>query len=427
MVQVVLFAVLLCSAAAVPEDSQPPREVSPEDMHRLLLKQSLMEGPKKKKNQVQEQPKDWGQIKEEKKQEALREKRQAKMKLQREQEQVLVTESAEKQKREEEQLIQEANERVAAAKIAAVEDAKKVHMPWEKQAEVPKAPTVSAIKANKTFACTDGNKEILTFYVSSIAGGASTRQNINREKCMRSQLDQHCMPYESFPATIVEPCDDNDWACANKRVLNDHASCLTKSVDWDSVRNFAKDSGKSMWEVLGAWCSHVNLLKEVSRRMLLDEKFVADYPAVLMLEDHAILDKEWTEEITKDWVHNYPGQWDLVQLDVWGGKGLNRDKVGEFRNKRVWRPSWKGQYAGFHAVLINTKSVPTLLEKMQSLNVVPVEWLTKSMNDVSAGLEVLAWESGISTVAADSSVALKQAWMPKVPACEAARKAKGQY
>jgi len=433
MVQVAVLAALLCSAAALhlKEDTQPIREVSPEDFHRQMLKQALVEseGPKKgKKNQPQEEVKDWAQIKEDKKQQAIREKRQAKFKAQREQEMALVSEAANKNKHEEEDLIKEANERVAEAKKTAAEDANKVHMPWEAKVEAPKPPTVSLIKTNKTFACADGNKEVLTLYVSQIAGGASTRTNINREKCMRSQLDQHCMPYESFPATIVEPCDDNDWACANKRVLNDHANCLTKSVDWDSVRNYAKDSGKTMWEVLGSWCSHVNLLKEVSRRILQDEKFVADYPALLMLEDHVILDKEWTEEVAKDWVHNYPGQWDMVQLDTYGGgKGLNRDKVGEFRNKRVWRPSWKGQYAGFHAVLVNTKSVPTLLEKMQSLNVVPVEWLTKSMNDASAGLEVLSWEAGISTVSWEGSKALKQTWMPNVPACTEARKFKSQY
>jgi len=181
-------------------------------------------------------------------------------------------------------------------------------------------------------------------------------------------LNQHCMPYESFPATLIEPYDAGDWTCANKRVLNDHANCLTKSVDWEAVQNFAKESGKTMWDVLGSWCSHVKLLKEVSTRIQLDEKFVHEYPALLILEDKTILDREWTEEITKDWVNNFDGQWDMVQLDTYGGKGLKRDKIGEFRNKTVYKPSWHGSYAGFHAVQLNTKSVPTLLERMQSQN-----------------------------------------------------------
>jgi hypothetical protein len=291
----------------------------------------------------------------------------------------------------------------------------------------PKSATFSAIKEGKSLACTDGPKEVLTFYVSQMSGGVSSRQILNRERCMRAQLDQHCMPYESFPATVIEPCDAGDWTCANKRVLNDHANCLTKSVDWEAVQSYAKEYGKTMWEVLGSWCSKVKLLKEISNRMQLDEKFANDFPALLLLEDHAILDREWAEEVTKDWVQNYDGQWDLVQLDTYGGKGLGRDKVGEFRKKAIFKPSWKGKYDGFHAVMINTKSVPTLLERMQSLNVVPVEWLPKSLNASPQGLEVLSWDAGVSTVAWEGSITLKEKWMPNVPACESARTRKTQY
>eukprot|EP00746_Dinoflagellata_sp_MGD_P156018 gnl/MRDRNA2_/MRDRNA2_85656_c0_seq1.p1 gnl/MRDRNA2_/MRDRNA2_85656_c0~~gnl/MRDRNA2_/MRDRNA2_85656_c0_seq1.p1 ORF type:complete len:261 (+),score=54.34 gnl/MRDRNA2_/MRDRNA2_85656_c0_seq1:561-1343(+) len=260
-----------------------------------------------------------------------------------------------------------------------------------------------------------------------MSGGVSSRQVLNRERCMRAQLDQHCMPYESFPSTVIEPCDAGNWECANKRVLTDHANCLTKSVDWEAVQNYAKDSGKTTWEILGSWCSKVKLLKEITNRMQLDEKFANDYPAILMLEDHAILDREWAEEVTKDWVQNYDGQWDLVQLDTYGGPGLKRDKVGEFRQKAIFKPSWKGKYDGFHAVMINTKSVPTLLERMQSLNVVPVEWLPKSLNGSPQGMEVLSWEAGISTVSWEGSRTLKEKWMPNVPACESARTRKTQY
>merc|ERR1719235_2781383 len=161
---------------------------------------------------------------------------------------------------------------------------------------MPKTPQlISLIKEGKTLACTENNKEILTFYVSSVAGGGSSRQVLNRERCMRAQLDQHCMPYESFPATTIEPCDAGDWTCANKRVLNDHATCLTKTVDWEAVQNQARDSLKTMWEVLGGWCSHVKLLQEINNRIKLDEQFTADYPAMLVLEDHVLLDQEWTE------------------------------------------------------------------------------------------------------------------------------------
>jgi hypothetical protein len=406
--------------------------VSPEEFHTLALKQE-MEAPPAKRNLIkkEEHKKTKGERLEEQKHQEEAEHRAELRKKQREEEMVVVDAIKESREKVEELIVKEATEKLAEQKVEAVADSKNFHLPWQKKTAAPPAnkttPTMSLIKAGKTLACTDDKKEILSFYISGMEGGVSTRQALNREKCMRAQLDQHCMPYESFPSTIVEPCDKGDWACANKRVLNDHATCLTKSVDWEAVQNYAKESGKTMWDVLGSWCSHVKLLKEVSKRMQLDEKFVSDYPALLVLEDHVILDREWTEEIAKDWVNNYDGKWDMVQLDVLGNKGLKRDKVGEFREKSIFRPSWKGQYNGFHAVLFNTKSVPTLLEKMQSLNVVPVEWLTKSMNDQAGALQVLNWDAGISTVAHEGSVALKQTWMPNVPACEKARTRKNEY
>jgi hypothetical protein len=182
-----------------------------------------------------------------------------------------------------------------------------------------------------------------------------------------------------------------------------------------------------MWEVLGSWCSHVKLLKEINNRIKMDEQFAQDYPALLVLEDHVVLDKEWTEEVVKDWVTNYPRQWDLVQLHTYGGHGLKRDKIHEFRQKAIYRPSWHGQYNGAHAVLINTKSVPTLLERMMGLNVVPIEWLTKSMNTDPHGLEILSWDSGISTVTWEGTSPLKEKMLPESTYCANAKNTKSKY
>jgi len=429
MAKLAVLAVLLYSASALvlEEDIHPLREVGPDEFHRLALIEA-------KPRNLKVQPKTQGQNQEEKKMETEKAKRQAKNKAQREQESVLVDSLKVAQQKEEELIVASHKERSLKVSVGPINNKKEPTKQWpwdalqqktQEEAEQKAAPTVS-FKANKTLACTNGNKEILSIYISQMGGGQSTRSFLNRERCMRAQLDQHCMPYESFAATLVEPCDTGDWTCANKRVLNDHANCLTKSVDWEAMQNYAKESGKTMWDLLGSWCSHVKLLKEVSNRMQLDEKFANDYPAPLVLQDHVILDKEWTEEIAKDWVNNYDGQWDLVQLDA-KGKGLKRDLLRDFRGKPVYKPSWKGQYTGFHAVLLNTKSVPTLLEKMQSLNVVPVEWLTKSMNDQPQGLSVLSWDAGISTTATEGTFLLKETWMPNVPACADARKHKTEY
>jgi flagellar motor protein MotB len=431
MTKLAALALLFCSASALTEDIHPLTEVSPEEFHAMALNQETQAPPARKLIKKKEEKKlTQAERQEQKKHEKEAADRAEQRKKQREEEMVVVNDLIAKQAKEEEEIVKEATEKLVEQKEEAVEDSKTFHFPWTKKTVAPPkstTPTFSLIKKGKALACTDGKKEVLSFYISSMAGGVSSRQALNRERCMRAQLDQHCMPYESFPATIVEPCDKGDWTCANKRVLNDHSSCLTKSVDWDAVQNYAKESGKTMWDVLGSWCSHVKLMKQITSRVQLDEKFADDYPAILVLEDHVILDKEWTEEIAKDFVNNYEGQWDMIQMDVLGAKGLKRDKVGEFREKPIYRPSWKGQYNGFHAVLYKTKSVPTILEKVQSLNVVPVEWLTKSMNDMRGGMEVLNWDAGISTTAWEGSRTLKESWMPNAAACEKARTHRMEY
>lgn len=444
MVSVTGLTLLVCcaSAAVVEEEAHPLREVSPEEFHALAMKQethdnqletpvvkpqakskgkkdkakarNLITKPKENKNKQNKEAltkseggtKTWkemtdeerGAAREERRKQKEREQRQAKFKAEREKEMALFDDINMKQLQEEAEL--QAN-----------------------------GAAMSAIKANKTLACTENNKdsEILSFFLSPMAGGVSTKQAANRDKCMRSQLDQHCMPYESFPATSVEPCAEGDWSCANKRVLVDHANCMTKSVDWDAIQYYTKETGKSMWDVLGAWCSHVKLMKEISSRIQLDEKFVTDYPAVLVLQDHVILDKEWAEEVAKDWVKNYPENWDMVQIDPSGAKGPpKKDKVMDFRGKEVYRPSWKGQYSGFQAILMKTRSVPTLLEKMQGLNVMPIDWLTKGMNDMPS-MQIFSWDAGITTTAQKGLKAQKEIWMPNVPACSDARKFREKY
>jgi hypothetical protein len=294
-----------------------------------------------------------------------------------------------------------------------VEDEKK-ELNLKVEATVEGTSSAELAKANKTYACREKGSQVLAMYLSGLQI-APTRHNQAKEKCMKSQLAQHCMPYERFDVTYIEPCDADDAACMQRRVINDHPGCLNRNVDWESVKNYALSADKHMMEVLSMWCSHIKVLKEVQRRAVADEQFAKDYPAILMLEDHVLLDKEWTEEVTKDWVTNYHktgNQWDMVLLDTHGGKA-HTDKIGEFRGKAIYKPSWKANYGGFHAVLVRTAIVSTLLEKMQSLNVVPIEWLAKSINDDPKGLQILQWESGVSTVDWQSSSATKELFLPK--------------
>lgn len=398
---------LICSASA-----EPVRDVSPEEFARLAMQTSESK-PKTNLLQTSANPavlaknkKAWTEAeKAEKKKEwlARKETRLADQNLHRH-----VTE--EEQIVEDEKKEQEAKEAALASNSEEEAVGKKANL----KVEVEETSSAELAKANKTYACREKGSQVLAMYLSGLQI-APTRHNQAKEKCMKSQLAQHCMPYERFDVTYIEPCDADDAACMQRRVINDHPGCLNRNVDWESVKNYALSADRHMMEVLSMWCSHIKVLKEVQRRVVADEQFAKDYPAILMLEDHVLLDKEWTEEVTKDWVTNYHktgNQWDMVLLDTHGGKA-HTDKVGEFRGKSIYKPSWKANYGGFHAVLVRTPVISTLLEKMQTLNVVPIEWLAKSINDDPKGLQILSWEAGVSTVEWQSSATTKDYFLPK--------------
>lgn len=417
------------------EITGPIREVSPEEFHQLALRQ-IHQGKPDPAKLIAKGGGKKGQGKNAKKAvEAAPKKpnpnkgltpaeRQAKKELWLANKGLRQAENAQNRNKHQEELIME---QIAEEKKAALEAQKAAQAEGEEQAEqergtAPKAPLLknkakeeplaeNLAKANKTYACAEKGKEVLVFYNSGL-NIAPTTVNKFREKCMRAQLNQHCMPYEKFDATYIEPCDSTDYECFQRRIIQDHPTCLNRNVDWEAIKNYGEGAKQTITEVLAGWCSQIKMLKEVQRRVALDEKFLEEYGGVLLLQDHAFLDKEWTEEVTRDWVYNYRGKWDIVQFDPRDGRA-DTDKIAEFRGKKIWRPSWKSTYGGFQAVLIKTSSINPILEKMQMMNVLPIEMVLKSMNDDPKGLEILSWESGVSTVPWKASKETKDFFLPK--------------
>lgn len=408
------FTLCLFSVSALirEEVTGPIREVSPEEFHQLAMRQ-LSEGKPRNLQQkkVEEPPKPKKQgtgakfltpeERQAKKQAWLKAKGQRQADNQqnrnKHQEELIIEQIQAENKAEEE-----------AEKKAEEEGTKKMSL---KKKQKEEAISENLAKVNKTYACTEKGKDVLVFYNSGMAI-APTAVNKFREKCIRAQLNQHCMPYEKFDATYIEPCDSTDYQCFQRRIIEDHPTCLNRNVDWEAIKNYDLGSKQTISETLAGWCSQIKMLKEVQRRVALDDQFLAEYPAVLLIQDHAYLDKEWTEEVTRDWVYNYKGKWDIVQFDPRDGKA-DTDKITEFRGKKVWRPSWKSVYGGHQAILIKTSSINPILEKMQVMNVLPIEMVLKSMNDDAKGLEILSWESGVTTVPWKASKETKEYFLPK--------------
>jgi len=298
--------------------------------------------------------------------------------------------------------VSQADEQMVDKKKALLEELKPEKMQkmpektWDMKAQgwpFSDKPDVNlAISNGKSWACQDKGSEILMMYVNS-------NSHSERKTCMESQLNQHCTPYERFPAVEMAHCPEGDWMCMNHRVFNEHSDCITKDVDWEAISTHGSKTTASKWQVamnvMGNWCSHYRLIKEIVTRSKKDPKFAEDYPAFMMLEDDVILDKEWTEEKLKDWVNNPPMDWDIVQIDPFGDLAPE-DEVGNFRGKKIYKPSWKGNYYGFHAVMIKTATAEKILKKLDSFNVVPVDWIQKWINDDPQGLHSLAWDAGVT-------------------------------
>merc|ERR1719160_1094931 len=114
------------------------------------------------------------------------------------------------------------------------------------------------------------------FYINSKKAPA-------RSRCMKAQLDNHCMPYENWPSVDIEQCSHgvDDWACLQDKLFTTYRDCVTQSIDVDAITTHGSSSSKSKSQVaaavFGNWCSHYKLLQEIVRRSDGDPNFVDDY------------------------------------------------------------------------------------------------------------------------------------------------------
>jgi len=112
----------------------------------------------------------------------------------------------------------------------------------------------------------------------------------------------------------------------------------------------------------------------------------------IVLEDDAILQPNFAEKVN-DFIANYPGKWDMLQLDTFG-KSDRRDKVGEFGGFPVYHPGTDGDYFGLHCILIKESSIGKINLEMGLMPAVPVDWFPKLLKAVP-DTKVLVWNPDI--------------------------------
>jgi len=281
---------------------------------------------------------------------------------------------------------------------------------------VEKADKFNPLKNFKLLPKAKKQAGLKAFYVN-------TDKSTARAECMSRQLDQQGIESERYKAVVMKECNDFDFTCMNDVVFNHHKDCFKSGADLIHLTQHGS-SGKDAsmknraMAVLANWCSHKRLFNEISkntsstydvgtlqknffRQKILKEEDKEEPKAAkkeekvyIVLEDDAILRSDFAEKIN-DFVANYDGKWDMIQVDTFGGVD-GRDKIGDYKGVPVYHPGMKGDYFGLHCILIKESSMGKINLEMSLMPAVPVDWFPKLLKEVP-DTKVLAWNPDIVT------------------------------
>jgi hypothetical protein len=247
----------------------------------------------------------------------------------------------------------------------------------------------------------------------------NTEKSTARAECMTRQLNDQGIENSRYSAVVMKECPDFDFTCMNDVVFNHHKDCFKSGADLIHLTQHgssAKDASMKnrAMAVLANWCSHKRLFNEISKntsssydvqalgksffreKILKDSKdepsAKKDEKVYIVLEDDAILRPNFAEKV-QDFISNYDGKWDMLQVDTFGGVD-GRDKVGDFKGVPVYHPGMKGDYFGLHCILIKESSMGKINLEMSLMPAVPVDWFPKLLKDVP-DTKVLVWNPDI--------------------------------
>eukprot|EP00746_Dinoflagellata_sp_MGD_P125583 gnl/MRDRNA2_/MRDRNA2_60354_c0_seq1.p1 gnl/MRDRNA2_/MRDRNA2_60354_c0~~gnl/MRDRNA2_/MRDRNA2_60354_c0_seq1.p1 ORF type:complete len:329 (-),score=94.97 gnl/MRDRNA2_/MRDRNA2_60354_c0_seq1:27-1013(-) len=249
----------------------------------------------------------------------------------------------------------------------------------------------------------------------------NTEKSQARSACMTRQLNEQGIENERFSAVVMKECPDFDFTCMNDVVFNHHKDCFKSGADLLHLTQHGS-SGKDAsmknraMAVLANWCSHKRLFQQISTntsskydvqtlgRNFFREKLLNKEPektaqaakksekVYIILEDDAILRPQFAEKV-QDFIQNYDGKWDMLQVDTFGGVD-GRDKIGDFKGVPVYHPGMKGDYFGLHCMLIKESSMGKINLEMGLMPAVPVDWFPKLLKEVP-DTKVLVWNPDI--------------------------------
>lgn len=239
-------------------------------------------------------------------------------------------------------------------------------------------------------------------------------KSTDRASCISRQLSDHRIDNVRFAASEMPTCPDFDFGCVTKS-LESNKDCFKHGADLIHIFTHGSEGKQSKMKtaagVLANWCSHKRLFQQIQtnhssgydfKNLLGGNQFLQKKGSLLeekksekvyvIMEDDAILKPGFGDTI-EDFVQNYKGAWDMVQIDTFGST-RDQDKIGEYKNISLFKPSALAEYFGLHCLLVKESSVPKLNFEMGLMPAVPVDWFPKLLKDVP-DTTVLAWNPDI--------------------------------
>jgi len=238
-----------------------------------------------------------------------------------------------------------------------------------------------------------------------------------RASCISQQLAEQRIGNNRYVASTMPNCGDFDFKCF-QLAMETNKDCFKSGADLIHMFQHGSKGNASSVQVAGAvlanWCSHKRLFQElasntssnyglaefapkvegsignaVKKGLHLHQKFEeagadmgggTDEEVYIIMEDDAILKPNFGNKI-EEFVRNYAGKWDMVQVDTFGSK-RDQDKIGMFKDTDIYHPSATGDYFGLHCILVKKSAVGKLNFEMGLMPAVPVDWFPKLLKDV---------------------------------------------
>jgi len=255
----------------------------------------------------------------------------------------------------------------------------------------PPMSTLGPPQVEAEDATAPGNRGLFDTWYVNVRGATA------RDQCMRKQLEKAQVTPNRYNADVFAMCNNTHTFadCLKRQGLGD---CVKGGIDWQSIR--ARADGMASLDtashIISNWCSHKRLFSQLAESN--------SAPFAMVLEDDAVLNSATFKMKVESFLLDYAAtEWDMVVIDPLyvqfdivhefkiTGAMCNAFKVGSHHGRDVWqiprtnRPAQRCMvqhcnFCGNQALLVRTSALKQVVARMESMRVLPLDWLPRYLN-----------------------------------------------